>query len=58
VSARVLVEHDTTLATAGLSNSGKLNALGVENFAHFNTEDHRIGSDAFINQKKPGFAGR
>jgi enoyl-CoA hydratase/carnithine racemase len=29
-----------------------------ENFAYFNTEDYRIGYDAFINKKKPKFAGR
>ena len=29
-----------------------------ENFAYFNTEDYRIGYDAFINKKKPGFVGR
>ena len=29
-----------------------------ENFAYFNTEDYRIGYDAFINKKKPKFTGR
>lgn len=29
-----------------------------ENFAYFNTEDYRIGYDAFINKKKPKFVGR
>jgi enoyl-CoA hydratase len=29
-----------------------------ENFAYFNTEDYRIGYDAFINKKKPKFLGR
>lgn len=29
-----------------------------ENFAYFNTEDYRIGYDAFLNKKKPGFVGR
>jgi len=30
----------------------------AENFAYFNTEDYRIGYDAFINKKKPRFVGR
>lgn len=30
----------------------------AENFAYFNTEDYRIGYDAFINKKKPKFTGR
>jgi enoyl-CoA hydratase len=29
-----------------------------ENFAYFNTEDYRIGYDAFIHKKKPKFVGR
>jgi len=29
-----------------------------ENFAYFNTEDYRIGYDAFLNKKKPKFVGR
>jgi enoyl-CoA hydratase/carnithine racemase len=29
-----------------------------ENFAYFNTEDYRIGYEAFINKKKPKFVGR
>jgi len=29
-----------------------------ENFAYFDTEDYRIGYDAFINKKKPKFVGR
>lgn len=29
-----------------------------ENFAYFNTEDYRIGYEAFINKKKPKFLGR
>lgn len=29
-----------------------------ESFAYFNTEDYRIGYDAFINKKKPKFVGR
>lgn len=29
-----------------------------ENFAYFNTEDYRIGYDAFINKKKAKFVGR
>ncbi len=29
-----------------------------ENFAYFNTEDYRIGYDAFINKKKPKFVGK
>lgn len=29
-----------------------------ENFAYFNTEDYRIGYDAFINKKKPKFMGK
>lgn len=29
-----------------------------ENFAYFNTEDYRIGYDAFIRKKKPKFVGR
>ena len=29
-----------------------------ENFAYFNTEDYRIGYDAFINKQKPKFVGR
>ncbi len=29
-----------------------------ENFAYFNTEDYRIGYDAFLNKKKPRFVGR
>ncbi len=29
-----------------------------ENFAYFNTEDYRIGYDAFLNKKKPKFTGR
>ncbi|MCW5604585.1 MAG: enoyl-CoA hydratase/isomerase family protein [Burkholderiales bacterium] len=29
-----------------------------DNFAYFNTEDYRIGYDAFINKKKPKFVGR
>ncbi|MBI4207664.1 MAG: enoyl-CoA hydratase/isomerase family protein [Betaproteobacteria bacterium] len=29
-----------------------------ENFAYFDTEDYRIGYDAFINGKKPKFTGR
>ena len=29
-----------------------------ENFAYFNTEDYRIGYNAFINKKKPKFVGR
>jgi len=28
------------------------------NFDYFNTEDYRIGYDAFINKKKPKFVGR
>lgn len=28
------------------------------NFEYFNTEDYRIGHDAFINKKKPRFVGR
>jgi enoyl-CoA hydratase/carnithine racemase len=29
-----------------------------DNFAYFNTEDYRIGYEAFINKKKPKFVGR
>jgi enoyl-CoA hydratase/carnithine racemase len=29
-----------------------------ENFAYFNTEDYRIGYEAFISKKKPRFVGR
>ena len=29
-----------------------------ENFAYFNTEDYRIGYDAFMSKKKPKFVGR
>jgi len=29
-----------------------------ENFAYFNTEDYRIGYDAFLKKKKPGFVGK
>ncbi len=29
-----------------------------ENFAYFNTEDYRIGYDAFLNKKKPKFVGK
>jgi enoyl-CoA hydratase len=29
-----------------------------ENFAYFNTEDYRIGYEAFINKKRPQFKGR
>ena len=29
-----------------------------ENFAYFNTEDYRIGYEAFIKKKKPKFVGR
>jgi enoyl-CoA hydratase len=29
-----------------------------ENFAYFNTEDYRIGYDAFLKKKKPKFVGR
>jgi enoyl-CoA hydratase/carnithine racemase len=29
-----------------------------ENFAYFNTEDYRIGYDAFMQKKKPTFVGR
>jgi len=29
-----------------------------ENFAYFNTQDYRIGYDAFISKKKPKFVGR
>jgi enoyl-CoA hydratase len=29
-----------------------------ENFAYFNTQDYRIGCDAFISKKKPKFVGR
>jgi enoyl-CoA hydratase/carnithine racemase len=29
-----------------------------ENFAYFNTEDYRIGYDAFTNKKKPKFVGK
>jgi enoyl-CoA hydratase len=29
-----------------------------DNFAYFNTEDYRIGYDAFIQRKKPKFVGR
>ena len=29
-----------------------------ENFAYFNTQDYRIGYDAFIGKKKPKFVGR
>jgi len=28
------------------------------NFDYFNTEDYRIGYDAFINRQKPRFTGR
>jgi enoyl-CoA hydratase len=36
-----------------------LTAAEIEqNFAYFNTEDYRIGYDAFINKKKPKFVGR
>ena len=28
------------------------------NFDYFNTEDYRIGYDAFINKQKPVFKGR
>jgi hypothetical protein len=29
-----------------------------ENFAYFDTEDYRIGYEAFINKKRPQFKGR
>jgi enoyl-CoA hydratase len=45
---RRLTPKPTPLSTAEIDR----------NFEYFNTEDYRIGYDAFINKKKPRFVGR
>lgn len=61
------VTRDGDIATVALNNPGKLNAPPAApltpaeidaNFDYFDTEDYRIGYDAFINKQEPKFKGR
>lgn len=62
--ARVMgvLSGDETLRCVVLRGAGdKAFAAGAdieENFAYFDTEDYRIGMQAFLNKKKAKFVGR